>query len=151
MNLYGAPTCTSAMKMTKKINLLTGHYGLPVIWFVFFVLMIANWLKDPYDPDLLHPHGHNGKNALIIGAGLSVFELALFYLLLRPWSFNQSIYRLLTAFLVFLPWNYFSLIMCFHAGGIIILHFYFVSFLSFTLLFLMILHFAVKIIRKLKR
>jgi hypothetical protein len=93
-------------------------------WAGTAALMIQDWRRDPYNPALkgAASYGHNGAGALGTGLLYTTVELAVIYLLLRPWSYERSWKRAAGALLLFTPWTGLHAMMLVHAGAIWSLH-----------------------------
>lgn len=114
-------------------------YGMLFAWLVILMFMAVNYMNDPAAPfssatDPSMQYGHNNEDSLKFGGVLSFIELCIFYVLIRPWSFHQSISRPLLALLLFLPWLLFSLMICMHSGGVTFIHFLWVLLINFVLI-----------------
>jgi len=99
--------------------------GLPILWLVTALLMARDHLTDPYDASRqgTSAYGHNQPGALVQGLGLTLVELAVVYLILRPESYRQSWGRPVLALFIYVPWTFMSMFMTMHSGGILALHF----------------------------
>jgi len=98
--------------------------GLPCLWLAFAVMMVRNYLGDPYDPSLegTAAYGHNQEGALLQGLGLSLSELIIVSGILRPWSYDRSWGRGIATFALLLPWTALALLSMMHSGGVFALH-----------------------------
>lgn len=98
--------------------------GLPCLWLAFAVMMVRNYLGDPYDPSLegTAAYGHNQEGALLQGLGLSLSELIILMGILRPWSFDRSWGRGMATFALLLPWTALAILSMMHSGGVFALH-----------------------------
>ena len=98
--------------------------GLPCLWLAFAVMMIRNYLGDPYDPSLegTAAYGHNQEGALLQGLGLSLSELIILMGIFRPWSYDRSWGRGMIAVALLLPWTALGLLSMMHSGGVFALH-----------------------------
>lgn len=98
---------------------------LPAFWALTAVMMVRDWLDDPYDPQLegTRRYGHNSEDALPNGLVLTLVELAILVAILRPWSYDRSWGRALGAVALLAPWTMLSMLMTMHAGGIAFVHF----------------------------
>ena len=106
--------------MTRLIQI-----ALPALsWLVVLVFMVLNYQSDPFDPTLqgTAQYGHNHEGAIGDAIKSGLVELAVLYLVLRPWSYRHSAGRAALGLLVFLPWTFFSMILSLHAGGVVHLH-----------------------------
>jgi hypothetical protein len=103
--------------------------GLPMLWVVTAILMVRDYVHDPYDPSRqgTSAYGHNHQGALLHGLGLTLIELGVVYMALRPWSYHRSWARSAGALVICLPWTAFSMFMTMHAGGVIALHFFWLT------------------------
>jgi hypothetical protein len=86
--------------------------------------MIANYVRDPYNPLLVGTaaYGHNEEHALQRGVILGLVALTWLYLVVRPWSFKLSSFwsvgRLVIALVVLLPWTLIWWAAGMHGGGV---------------------------------
>ena len=98
--------------------------GLPCLWLAFAVMMVRNYLGDPYDPSLegTAAYGHNQEGALLQGILFSLSELVILTGLLRPWSYNRSWGRGMVAVALLLPWTALAVVSMMHSGGVFALH-----------------------------
>jgi hypothetical protein len=89
------------------------------------LLMARNHLADPYDPSRqgTAAYGHNHPGALLQGLVVTLVELAVVYLILRPGSYRHSWGRAALALAIFLPGAAASAVLTMHTGGIYSLHF----------------------------
>ena len=110
----------------RRLGTLVRLAGLPIVWGVFALLMARDYAGDTYDPAVHGPrsYGHNHEGALRDFLVWTLAELAVVYLILRPWSYRRSWKRAMVALLLCLPWTAFSAILLIHAGGVIRLHFF---------------------------
>ena len=102
-------------------------FGLAALWTLTAATMVWSDLSDPFDPTLegTHRYGHNPEGALRDGLLASLVELAVLYLILRPWNpAERSWPRVLAALVPLLPWTLFSMLVTMHAGGIVAVHFF---------------------------
>jgi hypothetical protein len=99
--------------------------GLPALWAATALAMRADWRRDPFDPARYgtERYGHNHEAALVHGLWLSLIELAVVILLLRPWSYRRSWGRALAALAALVPWTLFWAVSLMHQGGIVAIHF----------------------------
>ena len=106
-----------------------------MLWVITAVLMVRDYVADPYNPSLqgTDAYGHNSEGSLLPALGITVIELAVVYLILRPWSYRRSWLRAGIAFVIYLPWTGLSGFMCMHAGGIFAIHFLWLASLGMTL------------------
>jgi len=110
--------------------------GPAILWLLLLALMIQDWVADPYNPGLRSTaaYGHNQEGALFQGVLWSTMELAVLYVILRPWSFRASWGRVLLALLLFLPWTSVSVMAVMHSGGVFVLHVFWLLVVSFSLI-----------------
>ena len=108
------------MTIARRVSIL----GPAILWLLLVALMIQDWVADPYNPSLRSTavYGHNQDGALFQGMLWSTLELAVLYVILRPWSFRVSWGRALLALLLLLPWTAVSAMAVMHAGGVFVLH-----------------------------
>ena len=102
--------------------------------------MVNDWIEDPYysvDPVAKNSetYGHNQEHALTMGITFTLVELAVFYAIIRPWTFVKSYKRVGMSVMVFLLWALISLFMSMHAGRIFMFHFFWVIALVLTSFF----------------
>lgn len=104
---------------------LIRNYSFALCWGIFLILMGIDHLQDPYNPNEIGipAYGHNNEGALLQGFILTLVELAVLYLIIRPWSFRRSWLRVISAMVLFLPWTFLMIFMTMHSGGIFFLHF----------------------------
>lgn len=104
---------------------LLRNFGFVICWGIFIVLMWVDHLQDPYNPNLIgtEGYGHNYEGALLQGFILTLIELGILYLIVRPWSFRCSWLRVIGAIVLFFPWTFLMVFMTMHGGGIVMLHF----------------------------
>jgi hypothetical protein len=103
---------------------LVRTFGLLALWCLTVAWMAVAYLRDPFDPSLegTHARGHNGQGALWDGVIVTLVELAVLHLLLRPWQKERSwAWPALTVILL-VPWTMFSAMLCMHAGSIFFIH-----------------------------
>jgi hypothetical protein len=101
-------------------------YGLAALWALAAAAMVLSHLSDPFNPEVerTHPYGHNQQGALGEVLVVSLVELAVLYLILRPWKQAESFWpRLLAVLALLVPWTVVSAYLTMHAGGIVALHF----------------------------
>ena len=120
------------MTIARRVAIL----GPAILWLLVLALMIQDWLADPYNPGLRSTaaYGHNQEGALFQGVLWSTMELAVLYVILRPWSFRASWGRALLASLLFLPWTAVSAMAVMHSGGIFVLHAFWLLVVSLSLI-----------------
>jgi hypothetical protein len=102
-------------------------YGLLLLWLLAVVAMLDAWRRDPYVPRPigLPSYHHNGPWDLPWFLGLSVVEVGVVYLLLRPWSGRRSWWRpigAVIALLALVPWTVLLAVVGMHSGPIFGLH-----------------------------
>lgn len=99
--------------------------ALPALAMATAFWMVIDYLADPFEPSLsgISAYGHNHQGALIQGLVLTAIEFAAVSLILRPWSRPPSWRRAASALALFLPWTAFSLFLTMHAGGVMTVHF----------------------------
>jgi hypothetical protein len=93
-------------------------------WVGLVWLMVRDWQRDPYNPALegTAAYGHNLDGVQLTGPLLSGLELALAFLILRPWSYQRSWVRALIALALLSPWALVNTVVILHLGGIGMLH-----------------------------
>ena len=109
----------------RTIWQITRIIGLAALGLAFILLMTRDYtVVDPPNP--LPPgeplYGHNTSGVLSRTVIFTLVELGLLYRILRPWSFDRSIWRVVGAIVVFLPWGVLNLLLSMHAGGVFIWH-----------------------------
>lgn len=100
------------------------RYFIPVaLWLVTVVLAIRDYVGDPPDPTRLGTaaYGHNSEGVLTLVLPLTLVELGVALVLLRPQG-RRSWLRVVAALVGFLLWAAASLLMTMHAGGVLALH-----------------------------
>jgi hypothetical protein len=102
-------------------------YGLLLLWLLAVVAMLDAWRRDPYVPRPigLPSYHHNGPRDLPWFLGLSVVEVGVVYLSLRPWSGRRSWWRQIgavIALLALVPWTVLLAVVGMHSGPIFGLH-----------------------------
>ena len=108
-----------------------------IVFLIFVVFMILDYIYDPFDASLegIRVYGHNGEGVLYRAIPASFVELIIFYGIMRPSSWRWTIGRPLIALIPFAPWWVFSMFITMHAGGVVTLHFFWVTLvLGFILL-----------------
>jgi len=122
-------TMPAATKLDLRRALRLG--ALPSLWLAFALMMVRDYLGDPYDPTLVGTaaYGHNDEGALLMGLGWSFTELVIIVGILRPWSYQRSWGRGIGAVALLLPWTALSVLALMHAGGVFALHALWVMFL----------------------
>ena len=82
-------------------------------------LMLVAAAADPASFDATsYQYGMNWPGDLREDLWDTAVEAAVLVLLLRPWSFRDSIGRLVLALVLFLPWTLFNLLVGMHSGPI---------------------------------
>jgi hypothetical protein len=109
----------------KTIWRITRIIGLAVLGLAFILLMVRDYaVLDP--PTLLPPgeppYGHNTPGILSRTVIITLIELGLLYCILRPWSFDRSVGRVVATIVLFLPWLTLNVLISMHAGGVFIWH-----------------------------
>jgi hypothetical protein len=100
-------------------------FGLGVLWALSAGCMVLNALRDPYDAALegTRRYGHNHEGALRDGLVVSLIELDVLYLVLRPWKRGGLPWlRVLAMLAVIVPWTLLSGVLTMHAGGVVTIH-----------------------------
>jgi hypothetical protein len=98
--------------------------GLVCAWLAVVVLMVLDHRRDPYDPsrEATATYGHNDEGALAHGIVMTLVELVVFLVVLRPWGARRSTGRAAAALVLFGAWSVLSLVWVMHAGGIMAIH-----------------------------
>jgi len=128
----GGGNVRAPVTIARRVAIL----GPAILWLLVLALMIQDWLADPYNPGLRSTaaYGHNQEGALFQGVLWSTMELAVLYVILRPWSFRASWGRALLASLLFLPWTGVCGMAVMHSGGVFVLHVFWLLVVSFSLI-----------------
>lgn len=117
---------------------------LSILGFLFFAMlflfgMYVSYRQNPYDPTLSGTMSYGGnppfKNTLIL-VGI---EVAVWYLIIRPWSFNHSVWRVVIALLVFVPWLGVSVLEMMHAGSVAGTHLFWIFSVCVVLLLMFVM------------
>ncbi|MGL4768163.1 MAG: hypothetical protein ACRCV6_08830 [Formosimonas sp.] len=110
--------------MNEKVKRFLQNYGLLVFGVLFIGMMWRDHLNDPVDLTRMGTkgYGHNGAFEFQTTAFAVVVELLVAYAVLRPWSYQQSWGRALSALIMLVPWLMLNLVLLMHAGGIAALH-----------------------------
>lgn len=108
----------------RHVTWLVRNFGLLGLWFLAATLMLLDYRADPYDPGLAgtDAYGHNGQRDPEVMLAISAAELAVLYVILRPWSYRRSWWRPLISLLPFAPWTLLNMVASMHAGGVAIVH-----------------------------
>jgi hypothetical protein len=113
-----------ARSMTAKLLRLIRVYGLLALAVVVFALMVRDGINDPgpsgLEGDLVNRHNHPG--ALLTWGLWLAGEVAVLYLVLRPWSYRRSWGRALLALVLCAPPLLLALLVLIHSGGIMAWH-----------------------------
>ncbi len=98
------------------------NYSLLLLWVLAVVWMASDsyWFHPP-EP-AASPYGRNVEGELITNVLWSSFELALLYLILRPWSFNRSLGRVGVTLILFWPWLLLFFLVTIHSGNVSMIH-----------------------------
>ena len=84
------------------------------------------------------PNLHNRPGDLQHYLIMSLTELVLVLLILRPWSFDRSWRRALMVLVPLVPWTLLHLLVLIHSGGVMVLHFFWLAGLLVAMLLLAI-------------
>ncbi len=97
--------------------------GLPALWVGTALGMVNDSLHDPYVATRLGTaaYHHNQEGALLQGLGMTLVELVVLALILRPWSYRRSWGRSAVALVVILPWTLLWAGLM-HQGGVLVVH-----------------------------
>lgn len=114
---------------------LIRNFGLIALWAVVVALMYRNYLLDPPDPTRQGSatFGHNIEGEFERNVIFTTVELAVLYLILRPWSYHRSWWRSLSALVLFAPWTC-LLFAILHVGGTTNLQLFWLMAVELTLL-----------------
>ena len=98
--------------------------GLPALWVLTAWAMVGDALRDPFVAARqgTAAYGHNHEGALLQVLPVTLIELGVVMLILRPWSYRRSWGRSVAALVVFLPWTLLSAAILMHQGGVVVLH-----------------------------
>lgn len=112
------------MKLATFIWQILKSGGLLALWLIAVWAMWRSHQLDPFDPTLqgTDRYGHNGEGDFKTFFIITLVELAVLYIVLRPWSFRRSFGRLLVVLVLFMPWTFLSMLASMHAGSIVSLH-----------------------------
>jgi drug/metabolite transporter superfamily protein YnfA len=112
---------------------------LAVLGALTALLMVRDWLQDPFNPTLQDTarYGHNGEGTLGVGVVAVLIELAVLHAVLQPWRHGRSAGWTALALLLLVPWGLVSALMSMHTGGIVALHFSWI-FVVTAVLFIML-------------
>lgn len=114
MNADAMQQATEAREKRSRLVMLAAAMAWPT-----GALMMLAASADPASFDATsYRYGMNWPGDLGRGLGNTAVEVAVLVLLLRPWSFRDSIGRLVLALVLFLPWALFNLVLGMHGGPI---------------------------------
>jgi hypothetical protein len=97
------------------------NWLLPAAVLVLAAMLGRAALVDPIDEGRRHVM-ENWPGDLDVVACLAAAEVALLYVILRPWSYRRSVGRAVCAGALFLPWSVFYGGISMHGGSIIGAH-----------------------------
>ena len=109
----------------KTVWRITRIIGLAALGLAFILLMVRDYMVvDPPGPLPLGelPYGHNTPEILGRTVIFTLVELGLLYRILRPWSFDRSILRVVGAITLFAPWGVLNMLISMHSGGVFLWH-----------------------------
>ena len=112
------------------------RYGLLIGWGAMLGVMIANSHGASTQPHQVGVFGREYSAGLWQVALASAIELAVLYLVLRPWSYHASWRRSLWGLVMFVPWLGYLLLVSVHLDGILALHILWVALIVGLLLVL---------------
>ena len=107
------------------------------LWLFFVRLMYRSYyVFDPPNPALqgTDAYGHNHAGVFTGALWFMAAELAVLYLIVRPWSYRRSFKRLIVALTLFVPWMTLSGMALMHAGAVVALHFFWLFVLDTALI-----------------
>ena len=120
----------------------TGRNRIPLLalllsWAGLVILMVVDYVGDPPNPapDDRQSYGYHVPGELLQNLLLSVAELGLLLLVLRPWSYRGSWGRALLAFVLIAPWWLFYFVTTLHAGPVTHVHAFWLLGLALACLF----------------
>jgi hypothetical protein len=125
-------------------------YSFIVLWLVNLVWMYQSYLSDPpirvvrANSDIL-TYGRNLEGEFQGNVVLSLIEIAILHLIIRPWSFNQSVGRVLLALVLLLPWAVLLVFVNLHAGQISKIHLVWLFLVSVVLIVILVVDFLIKV------
>jgi hypothetical protein len=99
-----------------------------------FLILAAYAEPDSFDATASQL-GMNWPGDLLRALGGSAIETALLALILRPWSFRDSIGRLVLALVLFAPWTAFVMLKVGRGGSVIGAHWFWLLMVCFGLVY----------------
>lgn len=125
-------------------------YSLIVLWLVNLVWMYQSYLSAPpiravrANSDIL-TYGRNLEGEFQLNVVLSLIEIAILHLIIRPWSFNHSVARVLVALVLLLPWVVLLTFVNLHTGQISKIHLVWLFLVSVVLIVILVVDFLIKV------
>jgi len=125
-------------------------YSFIVLWLVNLVWMYQSYLSAPpiravrANSDIL-TYGRNLEGEFQGNVVLSLIEIAILHLIIRPWSFNQSVGRVLVALVLLLPWAVLLAFVNLHTGQISKIHWVWLFLVSVIVIVIFVVDFLIKV------
>ncbi|MBA2340056.1 MAG: hypothetical protein H0V88_06655 [Pyrinomonadaceae bacterium] len=113
------------------------HYGLLGLWLVVAAMICSSYFGDKHDPG--YYFASNTREAFYALLVISLVEVAVLYLVLRPWNYQRSLARPLLALLLFAPWALLNMMLSMHAQTIMLQHSFWLFFIVCPLLIILFL------------
>ncbi len=113
------------------------NYGLLGLWFIVAAMICSSYFGDRHEPG--HYFASNTREAFCALLVISLVEIAVLYLVLRPWRYQRSFARPLLALVVFAPWAIVNMMLSMHAQTIILQHSFWLFFIVCPLLIILFL------------
>lgn len=99
----------------KSVRPLT--LAVALAWPLAALMILVAWQGGDYDPTASQ-YGQNGPGDLGPALRGSAIEAAVLVLVIRPWSFAHSSWRLVLAMVLFVPWTMLRLLTGMHGGPV---------------------------------
>jgi hypothetical protein len=90
-------------------------------------------------------YGRNLEGEFQLNVVLSLIEIAILHLIIRPWSFNQSVGRVFVAIVLLLPWVVLLTFVNLHTGQISKIHLVWLFLVSVVLIVIFVVDFLIKV------
>ncbi len=113
------------------------NYGLLGLWLVIAAMICSSYFGDRHDPG--YYFASNTREAFYWLLVISLVEVAVLYLVLRPWNYQRSFARPLLALFLFAPWAIINMMLSMHAQTIILQHSFWLFFIVCPLLIILFL------------
>ncbi len=117
------------------------NYGLLALWLFVAAMVCSSYFGDRHEPG--YYFARNTREAFYWLLVISLVEVAVLYLLLRPWNYQRSFARPLLALVIFAPWAIANMMLSMHAQTIILQHSFWLFFIVCPLLIILFLISAV--------